>query len=69
MSKRLYIDYTRPSGDKIEVSTRIDPGSEREIKQELYTTRINEDGSLFFEFDRAVSLDLNAANCFVVRIR
>lgn len=66
--KRLIVDYTRPSGDKIQVSTQAEPGVVRDTR-DMFTARIDEDGSLFFEFAKAVSLDLNASNCFVVRIR
>jgi hypothetical protein len=30
----------------------------------LFYVRLNESGSLFFEFDRPVSLDLKGSNCF-----
>lgn len=68
MSKRLTVGYTRPSGDKIEISTQHENGIEGD-KREIFTLRINDDGSLFFEFDRAVSLDLSSSNCFSVRIQ
>lgn len=68
MNKRLTVEHTRPEGDKIQVSTASDRGSVRPLR-DLFIVRINDDGSLFFEFDRAVSLDLSSSNCFSVRIQ
>lgn len=68
MSKRLTVEYTRTEGDKIQVSTASDAGSVRPLR-DLFIVRINDNGSLFFEFQHAVSLDLSSSNCFSVRIQ
>jgi len=55
---RIEAEQMRP--DKIIVKNQ---------KEDLFYARINDDGSIFLEFSKAVAIELSSSNCFTIRIR
>ena len=65
MSKELGVENCR--SDKIVAFDKSVPVATG--YRELFYARLDDDGSMFFEFRKGVNLELNGSNSFTVRIK